>query len=332
MLRITQTLLVCLILMLMVFTSFLYAWDNHQDTSHSNHGILHSAPVTSYYSNSKIEPRKIIKCRPFGEERITTEGLGQRAECSLPMGHMTGWELSADSFFARTKGKVRFSTGMSQGYYGLDDIDMNADLGLSDHGVMNSFMAHYMFRPKWGLRYSVMPMWMMGSGQAGKAFVFGNTLYNAGQDVSMEWERLEQRLGLIYDVVHAKSSKISVFGDYVRVNERIKAMQMQAGMGGNTMDNDLNMGMAGIEFEKCLKNTSNGATLSLKCIAGAAFGDDAFGVEAETALKYSIPMNSNRWGFLKGGYRYVTYKRKSSDVRMFDTAMDGGFLQVGLVF
>lgn len=244
----------------------------------------------------------------------------------------SAWEMAADTFFARTKGKLRFSMGMFQGLQGPYDVDMNADMGLSDHGVMNSFMAHYMFRPKWGLRYSVMPMWMMGSGQAGKSFVFGNTLYNAGQDVNMEWERLEQRLGLIYDVVDAKSAKISVFGDYVRVNDRIKVMQMQAGMGGNTMDNDLNMGMAGIEFEKCLKKTSAGATLSLKCVAGAAFGDDAFGAEAETALKYSISMNNGRRGFLEGGYRYITYKKNSSDVRMFDIAMDGGFLQVGLIF
>ena len=301
--RVTQTLLVCLIVALSPFTSVAYAWEITQSDLHGNHDIVDLPSITPYGLNSKIQPRKIIKCRPLGEGRAIAEIPAHEGECHLPMSRMTGWELAADFFFARTKGKVRFSMGMSQGYYGLDDVDLNSDMGLADHGVMNSFMAHYMFRPNWGLRYSVMPMWMMGSGPAGKSFVFGNTSYNAGQDVNIEWERLEQRLGLIYDVVDNKSSKISVFGDYVRVNDRIKVMQMQAGMGMNAMDNDLNMGMAGIEFEKCLKNTSAGATLSLKCIAGAAFGDDAFGAEAETALKYSIPMNNGRLGFLKGGYR-----------------------------
>ena len=104
------------------------------------------------------------------------------------------------------------------------------------------------------------------------------------------------------------------------------------GMGGDVMDNDLNMAMAGVEFEKCLKATHTKATLSLECKASTAFLDDAVGGEAETGLKYSIPMNSRRWGFVKGGYRYLTYKRKSSDARMFDIAMEGGFLQMGLVF
>jgi hypothetical protein len=38
------------------------------------------------------------------------------------------------------------------------------------------------------------------------------------------------------------------------------------------------------------------------------------------------------WGQVKGGYGYVTYKKKYSDARMIDTAMDGGFLQMGFVF
>ena len=230
------------------------------------------------------------------------------------------------------KGKVRFSRGNFGAFFGLDDVDLNSDMGLDDHGVMPSFMAMYKFRPKWALRYSVMPSLMMGSGQAGKSFVFGNTQYTAGQPVNIEWQHLEQRFGLVYDAVHAHSSRISVFGDYVRVSDRIKTMQMQVGMGGDVMDNDLNMGMAGVEFENCLKKTYNKATLSLECTAGAAFLDDAVGAEVATAFKYSIPMNSRRWGFVKGGYRYLTYKQKSSDVRMFDIAMEGGFLQMGLVF
>jgi hypothetical protein len=91
------------------------------------------------------------------------------------------------------------------------------------------------------------------------------------------------------------------------------------------------MAMVG-QFEKCLKTTYTKATLSLQCVAAGAFLDDAVGAEAETALKYSIPMNNGRRGFVKGGYRYLTYKKKSSDARMFDIALEGGFLQAGLVF
>lgn len=164
--------------------------------------------------------------------------------------------------------------------------------------------------------------------------MFGNTLYTAGQPVGIEWQHLEQRFGLVYDAVHTHSSRISLFGDYVRVNDRIQAMQMQMqmGIGGNVMDNDLNMAMAGIGLEKCLKITHNEAVLSLECIAAGAFLDDAVGAEAETAFKYSIPMNKHRRGFVKGGYRYLTYKKKVSDARLFDIAIEGGFLQAGLMF
>lgn len=341
MLRRTQTLLVCQIFLVLLSSSISHAWDVIQAAAHADHGTVVSSQTTRYGVGSETSSSKIMKCRPLTERHpvmdasgghANTETYGHGSECSLPEHPTRGWELTADVFFARTKGKVRFSNGMSWGSSGLDDVDLNSDMGLDDHGVMGSFMAMYKFKPKWALRYSVMPMTMMGSGKAGKSFVFGNTQYTAGQDVSIQWEHLEQRFGLMYDAVHAHTSRISLFADYVRTTDRIKTMQMQAGMGGNIMDNDFNMAMAGVEFEKCLKKTYNKATLSLECMAGAAFLDDAVGMDAETALKYSIPMNNGRWGFVKGGYRYLTYKRRSSDAKMFDIVMEGGFLQMGLVF
>lgn len=341
MLRRTQTLFVCLVFLVLLFSSVSHAWDLTQAAFHGNHEHLASPAITQHSTGSHIQPRKIIKCRPLtdwqastrvaGDHSTVTES-GHTSECALPEHPERGWELAAEVSFTRTKGKVRFSRGNFGAFTGFDEADLNADMGLDDHGVETSFMAMYKFRPKWAVRYSVMPMTMMGSGQAGKSFVFGNTQYTAGQNMKVEWERLEQRLGLVYDAAHSHSSRLSVFGGYVRVTDRIKVMQMQAGMGEDIMDNDLNMGMTGIEFEKCLKTTYAKATLSLECAAGVAFLDDAFGAEAETALKYTIPMNNRRWGFVKGGYKYLTYKKKSSDAKMFDIVMEGGFLQMGLVF
>ena len=86
------------------------------------------------------------------------------------------------------------------------------------------------------------------------------------------------------------------------------------------------------EVQRCLKTTNLFNTLSLECKAGIAFGDDAVGSDLATALRYSIPMNNGRWGFVKGGYRYLTYKKKYSDIKMMETAMDGGFLEAGFIF
>ena len=215
----------------------------------------------------------------------------------------------------------------SQGY---DDVDMNGDLGLPDHNTIGSFAARYRFKPRWSLRYSIMPFAIEGSGSVGRSIPFGTTNLNPGGTTKVKWERIYQRLGLVYDPIRTYASRVSVFGDYVRLNEKLSVIQV--GCCGDTMDNDLNMGMAGMEFEKCLKTSRLCNTLSLDCRAGVAFGDDGYGSDVSTGLKYSIPMNSGRWGDLKGGYRYVTYKKKYSDARMIDTAMDGGFLQMGFVF
>jgi hypothetical protein len=135
---------------------------------------------------------------------------------------------------------------------------------------------------------------------------------------------------MVYEPVRTYTSRISVFGDYVRIDDKLTLINPNCC--GDTMDTDLNMGMAGIEFEKCLKTGRLCNTLSLECMAGVAFGDEAFGSDVMTGVKYSIPMNNGRWGYVKGGYRFSTYKKKFSDVRMIDTAMEGAVLQMGFVF
>jgi len=341
MLRRTLTLLVCQFFAMLLFSSVSNAWDLVQAAAHTNHATFVSPQAVPHGTVPGTSPNKIVKCRQLSQgygapglsvEQSAANLAGIGSGNSLPEYPTKGWELAGDVFFARTKGKVRFFTGIFWGLYGSDDVDLNADMGLDDHGVMGSFVATYRFRSKWALRYSVMPMLMNGSGQAGKSFMFGNTIFTAGQNVGIKWERLEQRFGLVYDAVRTHSSRLSVFSDYVRVTDRIKVTQTQFGMGTGAMDNDLNMAMAGISFEKCMKTTRTKATLTMECKASGAFLDDAVGMEAESALKYSIPMNCGRWGFVKGGYRYLTYKKKSSDARMFDIAMEGGFLQMGLVF
>ncbi len=112
MLRRTQTLLVCQIFVMLLFASVSNAWDLIQASSHGNHGIVVSPSVTPHGTGSNIESRGIIKCRPLGDEHSATAASGHGSECSLPEHPTGGWELTADAFFARMKGKVRFSRGI----------------------------------------------------------------------------------------------------------------------------------------------------------------------------------------------------------------------------
>lgn len=279
----------------------------------------------------KVKPEKIVKCRP-AEGYVAGTVLDRFGpECVLPVVRYKGWELSAEAFYARTKGKARYVRGT---YFAtpdaLRDVDLNSDMGLPEHQWIGSVSAAYRFNPVWSLRYSIMPLAMSDTGATGNTFTFGNTSHFTFGNTKSKWERIYQRLGLSYGPIRSVSSRITLFGDYVRINERLSVIQ--PGCCGDNMDNDLNMAMAGVEIEKCLKTSRLCNTLSVECKAGVAFGDNAIGADISTGLKYSIAMNSGRWGYVKGGYRLVTFKKKSSDFNLIDTSLEGGFVQMGFVF
>ena len=331
----THTLVVYLLFCMATFLGGdVYAWiDSQADCPDcpENFSVPAMAPANAV---TKVKPsNRIMKCKPLfkGAAGSPNSLWGFRSDCILPMAQHKGWEANADVFFARIKGKARFATG-TFGYagFGLDDIDLNSDLAVPGHGVVGTYSIAYRFQPNWRVMYSIMPMVINGSGQPGRSVVWGNTTFSPSQNLSVKWERLQQTVALVYDPLMTGSSRLSLFGGYLRINERLGVFQ--PGCCGSPMDNDLNMGLVAFEFEKCLRQTRMCNTLSLQCGAGVAFGDDGFGSDASTGLKYTIPLNSGRWGYVKAGYRFMSYKKKYSDVKAFDTAMEGGFLQMGVVF
>ena len=67
--------------------------------------------------------------------------------------------------------------------------------------------------------------------------------------------------------------------------------------------------IAGIEYQRFVKATANGAHLSCDCKAGAIFLDDVVGVDAQAGAQYAISLNSGRSGYVKAGYRLVELKK-----------------------
>jgi hypothetical protein len=174
-----------------------------------------------------------------------------------------------------------------------------------------------------------MPWELNGSGGSGQYYWYGY-----GQGTQVKWQRLYHRGGLVYDPILTYRARVSVFADYVRLDEKISlggTAWAYTGAGA-TFDHQLNMGMAGLEFERCLRTARFCDTLSLECRAGVAFLDEAFGSDIMTGLKYSIPMGNGRWGYLGGGYRYVTFKKGYNDFKQIDTALEGGYLKMGFFF
>jgi len=331
MIRKPRIVLVCLCLFTLIFTAHAMAW-NFLQAAATNDARENLLIPTSPQGKAitKVKPQPIVKCRPpFGFQQGVQAMAAPALPPVLPGVKLRGWDLDAQALFARTRGKAIFwNNNYSYAWNAQPEVDFNTALGIPDHTVIGSFTAKYRFQPRWSVSYSIMPTTINGGGGDSSAQWGGWQ----GQGARSKWERLYQQMGLVYDPILTPTSRVGIFADYVRLNERVSVFQTMSGTGGFTFDNDLNMAMAGVEVEKMLKFTRLASVLSVECKAGVAFCDDAFGSDMSTGLKYSIPMNNGRSGFLKGGYRYLTYKKKYSDTKMIDTCMDGGFVEMGFVF
>lgn len=336
MIRKPRIVLVCLSLFTIIFAANAMAWNFMQAaaaTDNRENILVPVSPVAK--AITKVKPQPIFKAKPyFGfHERVQALAAQGSPECPLPTLRFRGWELEAQAMFARTRGKLTFwnnQFGFSTSWNQQPEIDFNSAMGIPDHSVVGTFSARYKFHPRWSVKYLITPTVINGSGNPGTWFQFG-----AGQSLQSKWERLHQQIGLVYDPIITPTSRVGIFADYVRIRERVKFGNtgfFGPASAGPAFDNDLDMAMAGIEMEKLLKVTRSRTTLSLECKAGVAFLDAAVGTDLSTGLKYSVNLNNGRSGFLKGGYRYLTYKKGYSDTKMIDVAMDGGFVEMGFLF
>jgi hypothetical protein len=91
------------------------------------------------------------------------------------------------------------------------------------------------------------------------------------------------------------------------------------------------MAYGGAQLQRCIRTMCNGATLSSNCKADVNFLDGVFGVDAQSSLQFSVPMGAGRWGFARGGWRYLQLNENRNDMRL-DAVFDGGFVEGGLIF
>ncbi len=325
------TLLVCLTYSMFMVATDAAAYSKRQAVADSREDCV-AMRTPDFKDRARARAGKIQKARPVYMVQPEFIPMSQLpAKRGLPVARAKGWKADAEIIFARIKGKIRFSNynwGWAWGY--SPDQDLNSEWGIPDHGAVGSFSLSYKFRPKWSFRYSLLPMELNGSGGSGQYYY-----YAYGQNTQVKWQRLYQRLGLVYDPVLTPRARVSIFADYVRLDDKLSfgGLIWSGWWGsGNTFDHQLNMGMAGLEFERCLNNARFSGNFSLECRAGLAFLDEAFGSDIMTGLKYSIPMGKGRWGSLGGGYRYVNFKKGYNDFRQIDTTIEGGYLKMALIF
>jgi hypothetical protein len=330
-----STLLVSLVLSSIIFAQTASAYSIRQAAAGPTEDLVALArpdqkdrPVAKADNLHKVRP--IYKVRP---QFISMMPPRWEISC-LPVSRSKGWEVDAQVIFARIKGKIRMCTANWGGWTGLGtcggvDQDLNGEWGIPDHGVVGSYSLGYRFRPNWAIRYSIMPMELNGSGGTGQ-----NYWYGYGQGAQVKWQRVYQNIGLVYDPILTYQSRVGVFAGYTRLDEKLSfgGTNWFAWGTAPTFDHQLNMAMAGMEFEQALRTERFRNTLSLECRASVAFLDEAFGSDIMTGLRYTIPMGCGRSGYLGGGYRYVSFKKGYNDFKQIDTTLEGGYLKMALVF
>jgi hypothetical protein len=260
--------------------------------------------------------------------------------CILPAPVPGQWEIGAQILFARISGKVlwpRYSQ-YYWGWYGGDSDWLAAGftdkLMLPAHKVLVDFKVRYQFRPNWAVRYSVIPIELNGGGwpDSWSYFIFGNQLYFGGQPVQSKWQHVYQRVGLIYDAVRTCSSKLSIFADWVHVDDRIDLNCTYCGYYTSTFSKSTDSMMVGLELQRCMVRTSNGGTFSCDLKGGGIFLDDVAGYDVEAGGRYSIALNkAGRWGYIKGGYRAIGLDKTQADYILKNT-IEGGFVEFGFIF
>ncbi|MGB6064960.1 MAG: hypothetical protein WBG50_09130 [Desulfomonilaceae bacterium] len=293
--------------------------------------------ASGYKAISKVKPPStsaptVLKVKPWNVSS-RFRGLSRYnpinwwTGCCLPMPAKGQFIVGPRVFFARLQGSARRGTELTGVQTAV--VDFNDHLGFKKNGnAFWSIEAQYQIRPRWAIRYSFSPMQMEATNFPATAFSFGGQTFAAGTPVHSKWERYENRAGLVFTLSKTTYSATNFVMEWLNVQDKLT-------IGGGTvaavgMDNTKNLAYTGLEFEKCLKNY-HGNTLALTGKGGIAFLNDAIGYDAEAALSYLIPIKTGRFGFVKGGYRY-TYLKKERPNRMFNTTMDGAFVQVGFLF
>ncbi len=256
--------------------------------------------------------------------------------CILPQPRAGQWDMSAQVFFARSRGKIQWPRQSWYYSYGWNqDVDFNDQLGLPAHQVLAQFTAKYQFRPNWAIRGSLIRSDFNGDGGGQSwnnwGFYFGNQWFTNTWGINTKWEHGYYRLGLVYDAVKNCRAAVSIYADWVHTDDKIGVNCSYCGYQTSVFSKGGDSAMVGLELQKCLATTRNGGTFSLDNKAGVIFFDNVEGWDVQAGAKYSVPLNYGRWGYMKGGYRLIDLKKSQPDL-IFNHALEGGFMEFGFIF
>ena len=89
--------------------------------------------------------------------------------------------------------------------------------------------------------------------------------------------------------------------------------------------------MSGINLRKCIRTLCNGGTLACDSEFSIGYLDNTLVLDIEPGMRFSVPLNCGRWGFVKGGYRWLSFNENRNDLQM-NLYLEGAYVEAGLMF
>jgi hypothetical protein len=253
----------------------------------------------------------------------------KRVGCTLPIRRQGQMELATQVFWANFSGVVRWPAAVNG--VATSELDATQDLGLPINNVLLDYSARCQFRPNWTLFYAIMPIHMTGDSVLNKTVYYGGWVWGPGTHLRSKWDFVYQRAGIMYQPIISCQATVSLFAGWTYNDQKARVTNGTCHLSQSRVDRTRNMVFGGLELQRCVRTLCNGATLSTDCRGGVNFLDGAFGVDASTSLRFSVPLGMNRWGYARGGYRYLSITEDRTDLRM-DAIFQGGFAELGLIF
>lgn len=290
-----------------------------------------------YKAIAKVKPPApaALKVKPYSGVTSRFDALSRYnpvnwgPDCYLPVPAKGQFVIGPRFHFASIQGDVRrgpATTGMTP-----SNVDFADQLGFKKSGnSLWSLDAYYQFRPRWGIKYSFSPINLTATHTPATSFNFSGQTFTGGSQIYSKWDHYEHRAGLVFNLSQTANGITNFFAEWLYIQDKLAIGGTGAGVTSVTWDTSRNLASLGLEFGKCLKNYK-GNTLAINGRGGISFLDDSFGWEAELGLSYLIPIKAGRFGFIKGGYRYANLRTERNS-NLFETTVDGAFLQVGFLF
>lgn len=260
--------------------------------------------------------------------------------CILPRPMPGQWDMSFQVIIGRVKGQIGYPrvSPYWSGWWGWENIaDLNDDLGVPAHGTMLQFTAKYQFRPSWGLRYTIIGDEFDGGTNPTRQFMFGTNwlaggfLITPGLPINTQWQHQYQRIELVYDALKSCSGLLSISGGWVHTDDKISLNCQTCGFWTAIFSQGGDSAVVGLDFQRCIRTAPNGGTLSLDAKGAVIFLDNVEGWDVEAGLRFSVPLNCGRAGYMKAGYRLLQYKKSQTEL-YWSNSIEGGFVAAGFIF